>query len=54
MKAAKAGNAAAVEMLLQSGADATIINKDGLSAVSLAIVTGHLHVLKRFIQQGLI
>jgi uncharacterized protein len=52
MKATKAGNGAAVQLLLQNGADTCNINNDGLSALSLAVAAGHLHVLKLLMQHG--
>jgi ankyrin repeat protein len=52
MKAAEAGNVAAVDLLLQHGADACNMNKSGVSAVFCAAAEGHLDVVKLLMQHG--
>jgi uncharacterized protein len=52
LKPAETGNAAAVKLLLQHGADACITNNNGFSAVFAAVAGGHLHVLQLLMQHG--
>jgi ankyrin repeat protein len=52
LKAVKAGNEPAVKVLLQNGADAGIVYKEGWSLVSVAVAVGHLDTLKLLIQHG--
>jgi uncharacterized protein len=52
MIAADVGNAAAVRLLLDHGADTCILNKQGFSVVFPAVAVGHLHVPQLLIQHG--
>lgn len=52
LHAAKEGNLASLDLLLQAGANLNVTNIDGDSAMHLAIRHGHINVISRLIEWG--